>query len=196
MKAVNANVTKREKAIMQQHGRKLMRLTENSSLPFKSEETIRNFSNHNLSEREEDILQNGLKYAIPPSMVNKTDVLSTFELIHRSMKSDLKCDADGGRLKAEISVLAHCYTSNYKPSKATLKKHGILKRLRRNNDIIITHPDKGEGVIILNRTDYIKMINDIIENKNKFKLLNNDPTLTREIKLQKYLLKLKKSRHV
>ena len=138
---------------MEEHKKKLMRLTENSSLPFEEKEVIRNFSQHVLSEQEEDILRNGLKYSIPPAMTNKTDVFSTFELIHRAMKCDLKSEADAGRLKSEMSFLANSYLSNYKPSKAALKKRGILKRLRKNDSIVITHPDKGEGVIVLNKSD-------------------------------------------
>ena len=169
-----------------------MRLTENSSLPFAPEEVIRNFSTYTLSEQEADLLKHGLKFAIQPCRVNKTEVFSSFELMHRAMKSNLKDEADTGRLKAEMSFLANSYVSDYKPSKASLKKHGILKRLRSNDNIIVTHPDKGEGVIILNKGDYVKMINDLIEDKSKFKLLNKDPTITRQTKLQKYLCSLKK----
>ena len=59
-------------------------------------------------------------------------------------------------LKAELSQLANLYYSKYKPSTKTLKKHGILRKLRENKDIVITHPDKGNGVVIMNRKDYDK----------------------------------------
>ena len=108
------------------------------------------------------------------------------------MKSNLKQEADAGRLKAEMSVLANEYTNYYKPTKKTLKKHNILKKLRNNKDIVITRPDKGEGAIILNKIDYDKLINDILSDNTKFKLLNKDPTINREWKLQSFLLKLKK----
>ena len=108
------------------------------------------------------------------------------------MGSNLKEGGDAGMLKVQLSYLANSYYVNYKATKGTLKKHGIIKRLRRNKDIIITHPDKGEGVVILNKVDYNRMLNKIIEDKTKFKLLNKDPTVSREKKLQRYLLNLKK----
>ena len=37
-----------------------------------------------------------------------------------------------------------------------LKKHRILKKLKGNKDKVITHPDKGNGVVIMNRKDYDK----------------------------------------
>ena len=69
----------------------------------------------------------------------------------------------------------------------TKKKHGILKKLRGNKDIVTTHPDKGNGVIIMNRKDYDKAIFDILENNSKFKKLKKDPTLLKEGQFQRFI---------
>ena len=108
------------------------------------------------------------------------------------MKIDIKKISDEGKLRSEISHLANNYISSYKPNKNTLKKHGILKRLKNNKDIVIIRPDKGSGVVILNRCDYDNMMYEIINDKDKFQELNTDPTLKREGQLQRFLLKLKK----
>ena len=108
------------------------------------------------------------------------------------MKKDLKHEKDNGEIKSQLSYLASSYTNNYKPTKNTLEKHKILKKLRENNDIIITRPDKGNGIVILDRKDYIDMMHDIIKDSTKFKLLDNDMTLSRESKLKRFLLSLKK----
>ena len=108
------------------------------------------------------------------------------------MKIYLKSEASAINLKSQMSFLATSYACNYKPSKNTLTKHRILKNLRNNKDIIITKPDKGAGVVILNKNDYIKMSHEIINDKAKFKQLKKDVTLTRETALQKFLLRLKK----
>ena len=99
------------------------------------------------SNDESEILMYGLKFSIPPERLSKTDILSTFEKIHSAMVKDIKENADKASLKAQLSFLANSYHSSYKPTKATLKKHGVIKKLRRNKNIVITHPDKGEGVI-------------------------------------------------
>ena len=70
------------------------------------------------------------------------------------LKNDLKCTSNAGVLKTQISHLANTYVSSYKASKATIHKHKVLKQLSRNKDIVITKPDKGNGVVILNRKDY------------------------------------------
>ena len=55
-------------------------------------------------------------------------------------------------LRVQLSQLANSHYSKYKPSTQMLKKHGILKKLRGNKDKVITHPEKGNGVVIMNQT--------------------------------------------
>ena len=69
-------------------------------------------------------------------------ILTTFEQIHRSLSCDLKDERKSGELKATISNLANVYWSSYKPTQNTLRKHGILKKLRTRKDIVIVRPDK------------------------------------------------------
>ena len=93
-----------------------------------------------------------------------------------------------------MSLLANSSYSKYKPSTQTLKKPGILKKLREDKDIVITHPDKENGVVIMNRKDYDKAMYDILENNNKFKELKKDPTLLKEGQLGRFIKTLKKTR--
>ena len=69
-----------------------------------------------------------------------------------------------------------------------------MKSLRSNKDILITKPDKGSGVVILNSTDYIAKMETILCDSNKFICLGpveeNDNTAKLETKLQKRLLQL------
>ena len=43
-----------------------------------------------------------------------------------------------------------------------------IKSLRLNSDIMITKPDKGSGVVILNKTDYLTKMNSILNDSSKF----------------------------
>ena len=56
---------------------------------------------------------------------------------------------------------------------------------------MITKPNKGNGVLILDRKLYNKAIEEIISDTSKFEKLNEDPTLKREASLQRFLRKLK-----
>ena len=95
-------------------------------------------------------------------------------------------------MRAELSQLANSYYSKYKPSTQTLKKHGILKKLRVNKDIVISDPDKGNGVVIMNRKDSGKAMYDILEDHSKLKKLKKDPTLLKKGQLQCFIRTLNK----
>ena len=57
---------------------------------------------------------------------------------------------------------------------------------------MVLRPDKGNGVVIMDRTIYKNSCLNIISDNSRFKLLSDDPTLSREAKLQRFLRKLKK----
>ena len=80
---------------------------------------------------------------------------------------------------------------NYKPSPRILRQHRVLRNLRKDKDIVITKPDKGNGVVILDRKLYDDAIQEIISNTSKFEKLNEDSTLKREASLQRFLCKSK-----
>ena len=69
-----------------------------------------------------------------------------------------------------------------------------IKSLRCNEQILITKPDKGSGVAILNKNDYIKKICSILDDKTKFLNMGgvhlHDNTAKHKQKLQKRLLDL------
>ena len=88
------------------------------------------------------------------------------------MTKDLKNEKQSGELKAKISNLANTYVNNYRPLKYAMKKDGILKRLCKNNNIVILRPDKGDGTIIMGRDVYIQKIFKIIKDRIKFKELS------------------------
>ena len=63
-----------------------------------------------------------------------------------------------------------------------------------NENIVITKPDKGSEVVILNKNDFIDKMLRILDNPSKFENLgptsSNDNTANIESKLQKRLLEL------
>ena len=72
-----------------------------------------------------------------------------------------------------------------------------IDRLRKNDDVIITKPDKGSGVVLLNKRHYVDKMNEILDDQAKFKRLDsvssNDNTASIESRLQKRLLDLVKT---
>ena len=57
---------------------------------------------------------------------------------------------------------------------------------------MITKPDKGNGVVIISRLDYLNKMKNLISDTTKFKELQHNPTKSREESLSTYLRKLRK----
>jgi len=192
-KSIKKNVQRELKKTIETHEKKIKSLTRYiRTNSFNTNDIISNRSNYELTFDELNILKEGLQHSIPPKHINKTDIFCTFELIHRFLKEDLISEDNTGHLKSDLSHLANCYYYNYQPTKETLRKHKILHKLKKNKDIVITKPDKGSGVVVLNREEYNKGIYEVILDKRKFKKLEKDLTLQREGQLQRFLRKLKK----
>ena len=53
----------------------------------------------------------------------------------------------------------------------------VLYSLRNDPNIIIARPDKGIGIVILNRCDYANKMYDILNDVSKFLPCNHDTSL-------------------
>ena len=76
-----------------------------------------------LTTDESEVLKYGLKHPIHPLLINKTDILITFDFIHRAMTNDVKDKKHSGESKTKMSHLANSYVNAYKPTKSSLKKY-------------------------------------------------------------------------
>ena len=66
------------------------------------------------------------------------------------------------------------------------KKHiNTIRHLR--NKCIILKPDKGQGVVLIDKIDYYNSMERIFNDKTKFKVINNDPTFRNLASVQNYL---------
>ena len=79
------------------------------------------------------------------------------------------------RLKLEIKREVFSSYDNYSfwgELNIGKEEHVALKGLSANNDLIIQKSDKGNSVVLLNRNDYIKRLNEMLSDSSKFKKLN------------------------
>jgi len=67
----------------------------------------------------------------------------------------------------------------------------ILLNLSKDPSSLITKPDKGPRVVIVDGNDYIEKLENILSDNTKFKLLNEDPTISRENALTTVLQQMK-----
>ena len=195
-KLLQRNVNKAEKKIVQTHRKMLCDLKRNRSLPFQARDIITDLSDHRLNTEEIDFLKNSLKFFIPLKFIKKKkDVFCQFDLIAKLMTKDIEKNEVSAQWKSELLHLPNCYIYKYTLSKSSLKKHKILQKLRSQKNIIIAYPDKGNGLVILNRSAYMKSMMELISDKKKFIKLTNDTTIKQKQALQRTLHKLNKKKH-
>ena len=165
----------------------------NQSIPDKSH--LINLSDYQLSDTEEFVLLHGLNFCLPPTSVQREEVFAEFEvlfgqLIHHKPQSDERLSA----LKARLSDLAHAYcdtpvdVGDFLMNKESLQ---AIKSLHSNQDILITKPDEGSGVVIMNKKDYVSKMESILNHQSKFCRLrpapDNDNTVKIESKIRRLL---------
>ena len=63
----------------------------------------------------------------------------------------------------------------------------VIKSLRRNEKILITPPDKGSGVVILNKSDYVTKLGNILKDASKFECRGPAATADRTATINKLL---------
>lgn len=74
---------------------------------------------------------------------------------------------------------------------SSIRRVGSPKDLRKDDSIIITKPDKGNCVVIVNKLDYLNKMKQLISDQTKFKKLPHSLTKSREDSLIAYLFKLR-----
>ena len=143
--------------------KKLSSLTRDCNLPiFTANETITNLTQYELSQEESDLLKTGLYFSIQPDKIRKSEIFTTFEKIHCSFLNNFKSEETKCQIKAHLLKHANSYFYNYKPFPHIIHQHRVLQNLRKNNNIVITKLDKGNGVAILDQKLYNNAIEEII----------------------------------
>ena len=150
---------------------------------FGSEElntkSVFSLTNLELSRAQLEVLCRGPKFAIPLRRVCKEEVLSEFELYFNQINPLFKqsaADKEKDTLKAKLASLGHEYAgikqdrSNFPLGKEHFE---AIRALKSNEDIVITRPDKGDGVVVMNKTDYVAKMMEILNDSSKFEWLGS-----------------------
>jgi hypothetical protein len=175
-------------------------LKENCSTDITN--TIFNESKHKLTPHEERALQNGLKFVIPPKKVDEIGLYSNIELLldglHREKEFTEKIPEVGTLCSREVINALGNFNIN-KPSHNMLSlEQKALISLSKNKELVISKPDKGNGVVIMNRDDYVNKMLEVLNDTDKFNKLSNIDTYNEitglERKVRSVLKSLKKQK--
>ena len=163
---------------------------------------IVNLAGIDLTDIQKDVLCRGLDFGIPPR-VDKLEVFAEFELCWRQLEDLPTSEDKHAECKTTLASLAHKF-ANTKVDRTGFPLRNehlkVIGDLRKNSDIVVTRPDKGKGVVLLNRGDYVEKMQSILSQQDKFQKIGdvetNDNTTQHERALQAFLLRACNNNHI
>ena len=144
---------------------------------------IVNLSSRVLNEHEEDILKKGLNFAVTPASLPVEDYIIGIESA---------CRYIGPESKTAETLRSDCVRiiKNAPPPKSNISKQNrkALSDLAKDDSITILPADKGRSVVVLDKTEYIRKAQTLLNDTNTYRALDKDPTsrfsaaLTKQLK--------------
>ena len=90
------------------------------------------------------------------------------------------------RVKTALSAFTYSYVDIFDTQFLHDKiKRKVLKQLKQY--CVILKPDKGNGIVLINKTEYNVAMRKLFSDCSKFKVIQKDPTLTRLKTTQNYV---------
>ena len=140
--------------------------------------SIFNFTDLELSTLEKEVLSRGLKFGIP-GKTPREEVLAEFEVLYQQLRSHpptSKEAADSCRIRLAYAADSFQRMRNDQQGFSFTAEHlKIIKSLKANKDIVIIRPDKGQGTVLMKRSEYTEKMLQILNDGSKFKKLGKCP---------------------
>jgi len=157
------------------------------------EDHVYNLSDRTLNNEEKEALGYGMKMCWPQNACEveiKTEAEALYRKIRRSEPGDLL------EVKTKLLSLVNAITkTKTKVPRKIRKMMDTLKSLSKEEDLYISRLDKGNGVVLLNKSDYITKMEKILDDQTKFKEAKNTSDtlyINKEKQVNQSLLQLRK----
>ena len=162
------------------HIRKLRNLGIDITKKVDASKVIFNLSSRVLSKDEKEVLSLGLDFGLVPRKINYVKYFLSFEKLCCTLKT---CALYGNEtlesIFNRISVIARDAYRNALRNKegetpSNINNIALLSNLKEDKDIIIVRPDKGRGVVLMDRQGYKEKMLNILSDTTKFRCLDVD----------------------
>ena len=159
------------------------------------DEHILNISSHQLTFFQKLVLCRGLKFAIPQRQISAMEIKANFEKAYWQLEPTL-CDDKKELAAATLRSIALNYIERKgpRPPKALVRS---INQLRKRDDIVIRKPDKGSGVVVMNKSDYVRLLSEAsINDETKFKSVSLERPRTKGRPPKHYHPLLEREKHL
>ncbi|CAH8652603.1 unnamed protein product [Schistosoma guineensis] len=144
-----------------------------------------NLSKQPLTNTEENLLQKGLNYN-----TSNASKLEFFAALESSLKTSGISEETQQEIRKTIVPLTQQMKEN---NQLTPQEQKALKELRNRKDIIIIPTDKGRTTVVMDKKEYIKKAEELLEDKSTYKLMDTNPVKKLDNQISKTLNKLVKA---
>ena len=181
----------REK-VRQRHEKKYERLIVEKALTNGTKKNpnnlITNLTDQTLSKEEEDVLMFGLNHGIA-LRPREEEILPVIEGLYSKIQGlDIMKKSHMAKERVKYALRSFAYNVmdiEDKHFHKDSKKVKVVKNLR--NRFVILKPDKGQGVVLLKKEDYISSMENIFSDTKKFKPVYEDTTIRRVETIKQYI---------
>ena len=158
LKLIRSSASCLTKSVKIRHFMKLSNLNSHADvIDLETEKIVVNLSSTTLTDTEVNVLRSGLTYSITPQRLNGLEIQTSFECFFRQFSHHFTGNTLV-TLKNKMKHLCNTYIYGYKKTESsnlTTAERLALDELSKKKDIVFCKPDKRNGVVILNKTDYI-----------------------------------------
>ena len=157
------------------HEKKLHALGVRSHIePCNPERVIFNYSSVNIPTRVRLLLAFGQDFGLPIFKLDYVKYFFSFEKLAYKLKK-VSNNVDHAAACKGLKHLAHKYFYNFKSSKifSIFSKNDIeiLKDFSKIDNIIVSKPDKGRGVVVVDKDHYTEGLKKMLLNGTKFEVI-------------------------
>jgi len=150
---------------------------------------VKNISSEQLNKEEMDTLSLGLNFAVPRQSLRNDFIDTIINLENRLNRIEDETEMKNNVRTSVANIIEkETWTRNLTPQEALIIK--CVNSIKNNKKIIVNKADKGNLVVIMNKSKYMDKISSMLRDK-PYKLLPRDPTAdyekTLKIKLQALL---------
>ena len=174
----------------------------NQLVPVDPARVVHNFSSVKLPDRIRFLLAFGLQFNLPVFKLDFFKYFHPLEKITFSLNSK-NCYGDKSEFLEKMKHYVNKFYYSFKPSKVfspifSASDIHLLKSFSKDHrdQIVVSKPDKGQGVVIVDRPTYLQSMITLISDQSKFSLISENILkycFKIEDKVNRFLNKLKKS---
>ena len=147
-----------------------------------------NLSKQKLTKNETDVLSLGVNFAVTQKTIPKQNIIAEIEKGIRKIPN-----ASANIIRGKIVNTLNQFNT-HQPN-LTSEQRKALQVLIKRDDLVITHADKGNCTVILDKSDYKEKMH-ILNDNSTYMLLKHDFTGNIERKLNKYVYQLFKNKSI